>query len=191
VTNRSGPVSGTPAAESVLATSAREAHALEEEENQRQTLQDRVATRITRLTGSMTFVAFNAIWFVVWIAINLPGSPIQFDPFPFSFLTMIVSLEAIGLSIFVLISENSQARRADRLARLEMQVNVIAEREITKLVNLVSEIHEHLGLAGLTDFERREMATETHGRRSAIGPMTAAPNLEVGRPATIRCGPPI
>ncbi len=52
------------------------------------------------------------------IAINLPGSPIQFDPFPFSFLTMIVSLEAIGLSIFVLISENSQAHRADRLARL-------------------------------------------------------------------------
>lgn len=161
MTTTETPDNGHPRGESVISATAREAHTLEAQENDRQTAQDRVATTITRLTGSMAFVILNAVWFVTWIVINLPGSPIQFDPFPFSFLTMIVSLEAIGLSIFVLISENSEARRSERLARLEMQVNIIAEREITKLVNLVSEIHEHLGLSGLTDEEKREMATET------------------------------
>lgn len=147
--------------ESVLAETVREAQALEEEERNRETTQERIADRITAMTGSMLFAAINAVWFIVWIAVNLPGSPWVFDPFPFALLTMVVSLEAIGLSIFVLISENSQARRADRLARLEMQVNVIAEREITKLLDLVTEIHDQLGLAHGSTPELREMRSET------------------------------
>lgn len=157
---RRGDGSAQPAT-GVLSATAREAFAIEADESARQTAQDRLALTITRLTGSIGFVLLNVVWFSVWIVVNLPGSPLQFDPFPFSFLTIMVSLEAICLSSFVLISENSQARRAERLARLEMQVNILAEREITRLIRLVSEIHEHLGLGGLDAEEQREMGEET------------------------------
>lgn len=140
------------------------------------------------MTGSMLFAAINAVWFIVWIAVNLPGSPWVFDPFPFALLTMVVSLEAIGLSIFVLISENSQARRADRLARLEMQVNVIAEREITKLLDLVTDIHDQLGLAGGLTPELREMRSETRLADIAEAMDSARPE---GDPFKPRDGEPL
>ncbi len=142
-----------------LTRTASEAHAVELQARRHEGIQARIATKIADLTGSIAFVVLNTIWFVVWIVINLPGSPIEFDPFPFSLLTMIVSLEAIILSIFVLISENSQSQRAERLARLEMEINIIAEREITKLMGLVSDIHEHLGLATEPDVEEMRMET--------------------------------
>jgi uncharacterized membrane protein len=92
----------------------------------------------------MVYVWLHVVWFSVWIIINLPALGIEFDPYPFGLLTMIVSLEAIFLSTFVLISQNRQALHADKRAKLDLQVNVISEREITKLMELVSDIHEHL-----------------------------------------------
>ncbi|MEX0750641.1 MAG: DUF1003 domain-containing protein, partial [Dehalococcoidia bacterium] len=86
---------------------------------------------ITAFGGSMLFIGLHAIWFTVWMALNAPGAPFRFDAFPFGFLTMIVSLEAIFLSTFVLVSQNRQAAAADRRARVDLQINVIAERELT------------------------------------------------------------
>ncbi len=179
---RRKPARDVPIMESVLAETVREAHALEEKERGRESSQERIADRITAMTGSMAFAGVNAVWFIVWIAMNLPGSPWVFDPFPFALLTMLVSLEAIGLSIFVLISENSQARRADRLARLEMQVNVIAEREITKLLDLVTEIHDHLGIGGGSSRELREMRAETRLADIADAMDSARPEDDPLRP---------
>ena len=71
----------------------------------------------------------------------------MFDPFPFSFLTMVVSLEAIFLAIFVLISQNRMARLADHRAHLDLQINLRAEQEITTTLKLVQEIRAHLGIA--------------------------------------------
>jgi uncharacterized membrane protein len=145
----------------VLEGTAREAATLEAKERSKERTQDRVADRITAATGTLAFVGINVACFAVWIMLNLSGMPTRFDPFPFAFLTIIVPFEAMILAVFVLISENAQARRAERRARLEMQVNILAEREISKLVGLVAEIHEHLGLHGHVGEEVREMQGAT------------------------------
>src|ERR1051326_4073505 len=89
-------------------------------EAQNRNLQDRLADAITRFSGSMAFVYIHAVLFVGWILFNQPfinHKPI--DPFPFNFLTMVVSLEAIFLSTFVLLSQNRMASQADRRAELD------------------------------------------------------------------------
>ena len=113
-------------------------------------LEERVADSITGFAGSMRFVYLHGAWFGLWIVVNLGllaaalGGLLQpFDPYPFGLLTMIVSLEAIFLSTFVMISQNRQAAVADHRAELDYQVNVRAEAEITKLVALVEALVAH------------------------------------------------
>jgi len=127
-----------------------------------QTRSERISDRITAFSGSMVFIMLHFVWFALWIVLNLPGAPWgRFDPFPFGLLTMIVSLEAIFLSTFVLVTQNRQAAAADRRARVDLQVNVIAEREVTRLIQLVAEIHKHLGLPDTSERELREMEAPT------------------------------
>ena len=89
-------------------------------------LQDRAADAITRLAGSMLFVYLHVGWFAVWIVYNVV-SPAGFDRFPFGLLTLVVSLEAIFLSTFVMISQNREAQRADIRAQLDFETNVLSE----------------------------------------------------------------
>ncbi|MER7693302.1 DUF1003 domain-containing protein [Streptomyces sp. NPDC097610] len=93
------------------------------------TSQDRFADAITAFAGTMGFVYVHAVWFAVWIALNLRlfGTAAVFDPYPFGLLTMIVSLEAIFLSTFVMVSQNRQAAREDVRADLDFETNVRAE----------------------------------------------------------------
>lgn len=108
-------------------------------------LSDGLARGVTRLSGSMPYVWLHVVWFTLWVAINTGLLGIEpFDEFPFSLLTMIVSLEAIFLSVFVLMSENRQSAVADRRAKVDLQINLLSEQEITKLMQLVSEIHDQL-----------------------------------------------
>ena len=113
-------------------------------------LEERVADRITTFAGSMRFVYLHSAWFGLWILINLGlvaaavGGLLQpFDPFPFGLLTMVVSLEAIFLSTFVMISQNRQAAVADHRAEMDYQVNVKAEAEIAKLLAMVEALVAH------------------------------------------------
>ena len=102
---------------------------------------ERVAHRITRFTGSMTFVWVHVAIVTVWIAINLgwiPGVP-RFDP-SFVILAMVASVEAIFLSTFVLISQNRMAALADRRADLDLHISLLTEHELTRLVELVDRI---------------------------------------------------
>jgi uncharacterized membrane protein len=128
---------------------------------------DRWAHLMTAFAGSMLYVWLHVVWFGVWIVLNTPWLGVNFDPFPFGLLTMIVSLEAIFLSTFVLISQNRQAMVADKRAKLDLQVNLIAEQEVTKLMGLVAGIHEHLGLGGHEDEEVRTMQKPTYVRELA------------------------
>ena len=91
--------------------------------------QDRVADAITAFAGTMLFVYIHAFWFAVWIALNegLLGQAGIFDPYPYGLLTMIVSLEAIFLSTFVMVSQNRQAARSDIRADLDFENNVRSE----------------------------------------------------------------
>jgi len=91
--------------------------------------QDRVADQITNFAGSLNFVYLHSVWFGVWVLINvgLIGVSAEFDKFPFGLLTMIVSLEAIFLSTFVMVSQNRQAARADVRAELDFETNLRSE----------------------------------------------------------------
>jgi uncharacterized membrane protein len=123
---------------------------------------ERAAHLITAFSGSMIFVALHVIWFGLWMLLNAGwlGFP-AFDPMPYELLTLTVSLEAIFLSTFVLISQNRQGLRADRRAVVDLEVNVIAEREITKLMTMMSEIHDRLGLKHDHDDEIHQMKEQT------------------------------
>ena len=107
---------------------------------------DRVADRITRFCGSMTFFWVHVIWFAVWIIGNAAFPIKPLDPYPFSFLTLVVSLEAIFLSTFIMISENRQGRIDERRSHLDLQINLLAEQENTKMLQLLKGIAEKLGV---------------------------------------------
>jgi uncharacterized membrane protein len=91
--------------------------------------EDRVADQITTFAGSLTFVYIHTAWFAVWILVNagLLGAGLTFDKFPYGLLTMIVSLEAIFLATFVMVSQNRQALRADIRADLDFENNLRSE----------------------------------------------------------------
>ncbi|MDT4897218.1 MAG: hypothetical protein QOH25_2295 [Acidobacteriota bacterium] len=112
----------------------------------------RVADGITDFTGSMAFVYVHVIWFAVWILLNVGLIHIprvsEFDKFPFSLLTMIVSLEAIFLSTFVLISQNRLAAASEKRAELDLQVNLLAEQKATKVLEMLDQITEQLDQVG-------------------------------------------
>jgi len=127
------------------------------------TFTDRIADQITRRFGSTVFFIFNLLFFTIWIAWNnawIPGAAV-FDPYPFGMLTMVVSLEAICLSIFVLISQNRAAKVADLREELDLQLNIQSEEEITKVLVLVDEIHDHLGLSPEDDEDLARMKQKT------------------------------
>jgi uncharacterized membrane protein len=132
-------------------------------ESHDRTLSEKIADRIANFTGSMTFVWIHVAWFAAWILINVHWFGFTpFDPYPFTFLTMVVSLEAIFLSTFILMSENRQARLADRRARVNLQVDMIAEREVTKMMELIVSIHDHLGIPRPQDKELAQMQKPTN-----------------------------
>ena len=91
----------------------------------RRRLQDRTADRITGFAGSMTFVYLHVLWFATWLVLNVTWW--RFDPFPFGLLTLIVSLEAIFLSTFVMISQNRESARSDTRADIDFETNVLSE----------------------------------------------------------------
>lgn len=116
-----------------------------------------VADWIAWFSGSMHFLILNGLWFIIWIFINVfLASVYQFDPFPFGLLTMIVSLEAIFLSCFVLISQNRQAAKDKIRADIEYDVNIKAELEVAELHHKIDHIHEQMAIK-FRDLERRSL----------------------------------
>jgi CRP/FNR family cyclic AMP-dependent transcriptional regulator len=115
----------------------------------------RVADWIAWFSGSMSFLMLNGLWFIIWIIINtMPVGIRQFDPFPFGLLTMIVSLEAIFLSCFVLVSQNRQAEKDHIRSDIEYEVNIKAELEVAHLHEKVDRLYEQM-LEKFTQIERR------------------------------------
>ncbi len=122
------------------------------------TTEERLADAITSFSGRMYFVYFHIVWFGIWIFINLGVFGIQpFDPYPFGLLTMIVSLEAIFLSTFVLISQNRLSAEADRRADLDLQIGLLTEHEITRVLNMLDAIQDKMGIENDTDKELLEL----------------------------------
>ncbi len=125
-----------------------------EQEEANATRQEKLAELITRFTGSMRFVYVHVAIYGLWIVANLGWIPFlpPWDP-TFVVLAMVASVEAIFLSTFVLISQNRMAAAADKRADLDLQINLLAEHEVTRLIALVSAMAERMGI----DTPKREM----------------------------------
>ena len=112
------------------------------------TIQDRLAAHITDFSGSMAFVYLHTLWFGLWFVLNLGIVHIphitQFDPYPFGLLTVVVSLEAIFLSTFVLIAQNNLSALSERRAELDLHVNLLAEQKTAKVLDLLDKIAREL-----------------------------------------------
>jgi len=116
-----------------------------EEMEEHSTPLQRIADWIAWFSGSMPFLMINAAWFIIWITLNEVNLGIpQWDPFPFGLLTMIVSLEAIFLSCFVLVSQNRQAEKDRVRSDIEYEVNIKAELEVTHLHEKTDRIYENM-----------------------------------------------
>lgn len=125
---------------------------------------DRVGDAISRMTGSAPFALFHVMWFAAWFVLNagVVSGIDPFDPFPFSFLTLIVSLEAIFLSVFVLISQNRLTRQSEKRAHLDLQVDMLAEQELTAILRMVQGLCEKHGVEVLAlDDRLEELVKET------------------------------
>lgn len=130
---------------------------------EQRTTEERLADAITDFSGRMYFVYFHIVWFAVWILINLGVLGIQpFDPYPFGLLTMIVSLEAIFLATFVLISQNRLSAEADRRADLDLQIGLLTEYELTRVLNMLDAIQDKMGIDNDNDQELIDLEKNVH-----------------------------
>jgi CRP/FNR family transcriptional regulator, cyclic AMP receptor protein len=141
-----------------------------EEVEEKLTMIERAADWIAWFSGSMAFLTMNTAWFIAWIVVNSFDVGIQqFDPYPFGLLTMIVSLEAIFLSIFVLISQNRQAQKDRVRSNIDYEVNVKAEMEVAFLHEKTDRLYEKMQ----EQFSRLEKAValtrEEESMRKGIG----------------------
>jgi uncharacterized membrane protein len=134
---------------------------------------ERVSEWITSSAGRGPVLFAHLLWFVGWAAVNLalvPGVR-PFDPFPFPLLTTMVSLEAIFLALFVLSSQNRLATQADKRAHLDLQIDLLAEREMTVVLQLLQDISEHLGVtrtAGSPKIQELAQETDVHQLTSKL-----------------------
>jgi uncharacterized membrane protein len=129
----------------------------------RRTTVDRIADAIGTFSGSMNFVFLHVIGLGAWLLINtgVIHSIRRFDPFPFILLAMIVSVEGVILSTFVLMKQNRMQYRADIRNQLDLQINLLSEQEITKSLQLLRAICQKLEIDRADDLELDEMASTT------------------------------
>ncbi|HEY8084047.1 MAG TPA: DUF1003 domain-containing protein [Methylophilaceae bacterium] len=125
-------------------------------------LQDRIADSITNFSGRMVFVYVHIIWFGAWILVNSGHLGIApFDPFPYGLLTMVVSLEAIFLATFVLISQNRLSEEAERRADLDLHIGLLTEYELTRVLKMLDAIQDKMGIPNDEDQELTDLEMET------------------------------
>src|SRR5687768_8408269 len=148
-----------------------------EREEKGASAEEQIAEAITRFTGSMLFVYLHLALFGFWIVANLgwvPGVP-SWDP-SFVVLAMMASVEAIFLSTFVLISQNRMAPAADKRADLDLQISLLSEHEVTKLVALVSAMADHMGIRTDLDEELEEITQD-------VAPEAVLDEIEAAQPS--------
>ena len=155
------------------------------DEDKARRLPDRLADAITRFTGSMAFIAIHLTVYGLWIAASLGWLSRlhvpRFDP-SFVILATEASVEAIFLSTFVLISQNRMNALADKRADLDLQVSLLAEHEVTRLISLVTAMAQKMGVEGAGDPELAELAQDVAPERVLDEMETSARNAAEGGP---------
>ena len=125
---------------------------------------ERFGDWVAGTAASGPVLLLHVVWFSAWATANVGWIPgvTPFDPFPFPFLTMTVSLEAIFLALFVLASQNRLSRQADKRSNLDLQIDLLAEREMTAVLRLLKDITQHLNVhTSVTDAQLRDLARKT------------------------------
>ncbi len=125
---------------------------------------DRIGDAVGTFVGTMAFVTMHAVVFLAWILINshlVPGVT-AFDPFPFILLSVVVSVEGVLLTTFVLMKQNRMSKRAEQRNQLNLQIDMLSEREATKTLQMLTRLCEHLGLGDETgEPELRHLSQKT------------------------------
>ena len=135
---------------------------LRQQTAQSRTLQARLADAITSFSGRMLFIYLHVLWFSGWIIANAGWWQLRaFDPFPYGLLTMIVSLEAIFLATFVLISQNRLSDEAERRADLHLHIGLLTEHEVTRVLQMLDAMQQHMGIVNHTASELAQLEVET------------------------------
>ena len=125
-------------------------------------MQGRVADVITDFSGRMVFAYIHIVWFGIWILLNTGWFGLRaFDPFPYGLLTMVVSLEAIFLSTFVLISQNRQAEETERRADLDLHIGLLTEHELTRVLQMLDAVQDKLGIVDHANSDLADLEMET------------------------------
>ena len=169
---------GDPADENIRAVAR-----LEESARSSRSVAACVSDTIIALAGSEWSVTLHALWFACWLVVNTGLSPLKpFDPFPFSLLTSIVSLEAIFLTLLVLASQNRLTREADKRAHLDLQVNLLAEQEMTVVLHMLRELCDRFDLTATTQSDafralvkQLDVGSLAARVETTLTPTTAAP----------------
>lgn len=158
--------------------------ALESSEHQKATTADRIADAITAFSGSIRFVWITTVLVGGWIAANflLPGQD-RLDPFPFPLLTLVLSVEAIFLSIFILMSQNRAAKVSDKRSHLDLQLNMLTEQENTKMLRMLEDIGRVVGaeFCSGTEVEILAAATQPESLSRQIDQAVAAAETDKAR----------
>jgi uncharacterized membrane protein len=129
----------------VIQKNIRRMLAMRQQEERAASTLNRVVDSVSRFAGSIPFVITHAVVFGLWLLINSRILPIlpAWDPYPFVMLAMAASVEAIFLSTFVLITQNRQAILADKRAELDLQIGLLTEHEVTRLLQMMDELLKH------------------------------------------------
>jgi uncharacterized membrane protein len=156
----SKPKRETPAARNV-----EEIARLERETAGHPTVGERISLAITDAAGTFTCVALHVLALSAWMGWNsLSPQPWRFDPYPFGLMTMFVSMEGVLLALMILITQNRMSAQSDKRDRLDLQVDLLAEQEMTMVLRLLSRIADRLGVSS-DDSERaqaRQLMEETN-----------------------------
>jgi uncharacterized membrane protein len=136
---------------------------LEEKDERELSAFHRVSHTVGWFVGTIYFVLFQCLFVLLWIGSNtkMLGSGAAFDPYPFALLSTVLALEAVLLTSFVLIRQNAMDLRSERRNHLDLQINLLAEKEATTILKVLHEIAEHLNVDISADVEREELAEDT------------------------------
>lgn len=156
-------ISNAPSGQRAAAKNIDSILKLEKEDDGRLSPIHRLSHAVGWFAGTIYFVISQCLMVAFWIAWNVGVSAIlrPFDPYPFPLLSTVLGLEAVLLTSFVLIRQNAMDLRSERRNHLDLQINLLAEREATSILNGLREISEHLNVARPHDTEREELEQDT------------------------------
>ncbi len=158
------PTQGNPAkvcADDLTQENVQSVRRVEEQALASRSRADRVAAFIAGFCGSIRFVWVHVALFAGWIGFNTWPGAAHFDPFPFTFMTLIVSLEAIFLSSFIMISQSYESRISERRNQLDLQINLLTEQENTKMLQILARIANKIGVEEVDDHDIQILTANT------------------------------